>query len=301
MRLDGTEQSSNVQDRRSMKAPAAAGGGIVAIIIAVVFAYIQTGDGGQAIKAGVQAMQQQRAVAASVGESNAPVNPEEDQQAIFASKVLTTTEQIWGEHFPELWEAYPHIEGKAYQKPQLILFRDGVRSACGHATSAVGPFYCPGDSHVYLDLSFFDELKNRFGAPGDFACGYVIAHEVGHHIQNLLGLSMAVQRKQAEVSEAESNQLSVRLELQADFLAGVWAHYAATELNILEEGDVEEGIRAANAIGDDTLMKNAGAAVRPDAFTHGTSEQRIRWFLRGLKNGNLKEANVFFELQYDQL
>ncbi|MCR9296308.1 MAG: neutral zinc metallopeptidase, partial [bacterium] len=177
----------------------------------------------------------------------------------------------------------------------------GVSSACGMASAAMGPFYCPGDQNVYLDLSFFQEMREKFKAPGDFACAYVIAHEVGHHVQNLLGLSMEVQRAQQQSSKVEANNLSVRLELQADFLAGVWAHHAQKKMAILEEGDIGEAIRAAQAIGDDTLQRQATGRVVPDAFTHGSSEQRIRWFTQGLKSGNLEDLNLLFEMNYDEL
>lgn len=296
MRWQGREGSRNVEDRRSAKGPAVAGGGILAIVLAMLFAYFQSGgDVGQAVRQGLQEGQRQ-AVAAVAAKSNTPVNPEEDQQAKFAAVVLKDTEDVWDALFPQL-------VGKPYRYPKMVLFRDGVQSACGHATAAVGPFYCPGDSNVYLDLSFFDELRTKFKAEGDFACAYVIAHEVGHHIQNLLGLSMKVQRAQSQSSKVEANQLSVRLELQADFLAGVWAHHAQATKQILEEGDLGEAIRAAQAIGDDTLQREATGTVRPDAFTHGTSEQRIRWFTEGVRTGEFTEESLdaFFSLPYDQL
>jgi predicted metalloprotease len=293
--MEGREGSSNVEDRRNMK-PAAmvGGGGLMMIIIAVVFTLLRGGGVGDAVQVGVEQAQRQLATQVATG-SETPVNPEEDEQAIFASQVLKLTEDVWGDLFPRL-------VGKPYQEPILVLFRDGVSSACGRASSAMGPFYCPGDQKVYLDLSFFEEMRTKFSAPGDFASAYVIAHEVGHHVQNLLGLSMEVQRAQQQAgSKAEANSLSVRLELQADFLAGVWAHHAQKEMAILEEGDIGEAIRAAQAIGDDTLQKQATGRVVPDAFTHGTSEQRIRWFTKGLQSGNLEELGQLFEMEYDQL
>ncbi|MEO8270971.1 MAG: neutral zinc metallopeptidase, partial [Aureliella sp.] len=207
---------------------------------------------------------------------------------------LRYTEDVWGDIFPEM-------VGREYEQPKLMVYRGVVDSACGQATSAVGPFYCPGDMKVYLDLSFFDEMRTKFQAGGDFACAYVIAHEVGHHVQNLLGLSTKVQREQAQASKVEANNLSVRLELQADFLAGVWAHHAQKKMQILEDGDIGEAIHAAQAIGDDTLQRQAQGRVVPDSFTHGTSEQRIRWFTEGLKTGNFEDLNQLFTLPYEQL
>lgn len=299
MRWEGREGSKNVEDRRGMGGAAVAGGGgFLAVILAVVFAFLNSGGNvQQAVNQGVQELQNQQQVAqVNAAKSGQAVDPEEDLQAQFVGVVLKDTEDVWNELFPQLL-------GRPYREPKLILFRDGVQSACGHATSAVGPFYCPGDSNVYLDLDFFDEMETKFEAEGDFARAYVIAHEVGHHIQNLLGLSMKVQQLQAKSSKVESNRLSVRLELQADFLAGVWAHHAHRTKGILEEGDIKEAIVAAQAIGDDTLMKKASGRVVPDAFTHGSSEQRIRWFSEGLRSGEftVEALEQFFELEYSQL
>ena len=269
------------------------GGGIVAVIIAVIIALMNGQPAEQALQQGVQQLQQQQAAAqAAVGQGGEI--PADDEQARFVSVVLKDTEDVWNRLFPEL-------VGKPYQEPTLVLFRDAVQSACGRASSAVGPFYCPGDNNVYLDLSFFEEMRSKFKAPGDFACAYVIAHEVGHHIQNQLGLSMQVQAMQAKAGKVESNRLSVRLELQADFLAGVWAHHGQKMKQFLETGDIEEAIRAAQAIGDDTLQRQATGRVVPDAFTHGSAEQRIRWFTQGLRTGNLEDLNLLFELEYDEL
>lgn len=293
MRWQGREGSRNIEDRRSAAGPAmVGGGGIIAVIIAVIFTLMRGGDAQQALQVGVQQMQKQAAAQAAAAPQN--ISPEDDEQAAFVSVVLKDTEDVWNKLFPEL-------VGKPYQEPKLVLFRGAVDSACGRASSAVGPFYCPGDNNVYLDLSFFEEMRTRFKAPGDFACAYVVAHEVGHHVQNLLGLSMEVQRQQQRLSQTEGNRLSVRLELQADFLAGVWAHHAQKMKQILESGDIGEAIGAAQAIGDDTLQKQAQGRVVPDAFTHGTSEQRIRWFSYGLKTGNLDDLGLLFELEYDQL
>jgi len=213
-----------------------------------------------------------------------PVNPEEEELRQFTSAVLGSTEDIWGEIFRQ--------QGRQYDVPKLTVFSDRIQSACGLSSAAVGPFYCPGDRKVYLDLSFFRELQSRFRAPGDFAQAYVIAHEVGHHVQNMLGTMDQVNRLQARGGEREANQLSVRLELQADFYAGVWAHYAQRR-GILEEGDVEEALRAATAIGDDQLQKEAQGYVVPDSFTHGSSEQRMRWFRKGLETGDIRQGDTF--------
>ncbi|MEM8735129.1 MAG: neutral zinc metallopeptidase [Planctomycetota bacterium] len=298
MRLDNIEESRNVEDRRRMGGGAvvAGGGGLFAIIIAVVFTLLRGGDVQQAVGVAVEQAQQQAAVAQAQGaKAGPPPSPEEEAQKVFASKVLTLTEEVWTDLLPK-------EIGRQYQKPRLVFFTGSVKSACGTASSAVGPFYCPGDSQAYLDLSFFNDMATKFKAEGDFACAYVIAHEIGHHIQNLLGLSMEVQSRQARMRDkAEANQLSVRLELQADFLAGVWAHHAQRRFQVLERGDIGEALRAANAIGDDTLQRNATGTVRPDAFTHGTSEQRIYWFRRGLETGSLEELNLPFEVAYNQL
>jgi hypothetical protein len=209
----------------------------------------------------------------------------DDEAKEFVSVVLKDTEDVWGDLFARM--------GKAYEDPTLVLFDGQVQSACGFASAAVGPFYCPGDAHVYLDTSFFAELDQRFGVPGDFAQAYVIAHEVGHHVQNLLGISERVQRLRERVSEAEANRLSVRLELQADFFAGVWAHHAQRAKQILESGDVEEALSAASAIGDDRLQRQARGTITPDSFTHGTSEQRVRWFRRGFETGDPAQGDTF--------
>lgn len=208
-----------------------------------------------------------------------------DNEGRFVANVLESTEEVWDNLFKQ--------ESREYIKPVVRLFRDQEQSACGFATSAVGPFYCPADQKVYIDLGFYDELKNRFGAPGDFAQAYVIAHEVGHHVQNLLGITGKVDQMRSKLSEKEYNQLSVRLELQADFYAGIWAHYAQKTQNALEEGDIEEALNAANAIGDDRLQKQGSGEVVPDSFTHGTSAQRMRWFKKGFDTGDMKQGDTF--------
>jgi predicted metalloprotease len=211
--------------------------------------------------------------------------PEEDKLKDFVSAVLGSTEDTWGELFKQ--------SGRQYVDPKLVLFRGAVQSACGFAQAAVGPFYCPGDQKVYIDLGFYEELRNRFHAPGDFAEAYVIAHEVGHHVQNLLGISDKVAQAQQRGSREQANALSVRVELQADCLAGVWANHADASRHILERGDLESGLNAASAIGDDRLQMQSRGYVSPESFTHGSSQQRVRWFKRGLETGSVKECDTF--------
>jgi hypothetical protein len=213
-----------------------------------------------------------------------PVNPQEDELKQFSSVVLAETEDVWNTIFQQA--------GKRYREPTLSLFTRETRSACGVAGASVGPFYCSGDEKVYIDLSFYRDMKTRLGAPGDFAQAYVIAHEVGHHIQHLLGTMEQVDARQRRASETESNQLSVRLELQADFYAGVWAHYAARR-GIIEPGDIEEALGAASAVGDDRLQRQGQGYVVPDSFTHGSSEQRVRWFKRGYETGDIRQGDTF--------
>jgi predicted metalloprotease len=219
------------------------------------------------------------------GRQPGPPPPGQDQMADFVSVVLADTEDTWNAIFAEYGESYP--------EPVLTLFDGAVRSACGIQSAAVGPFYCPGDQHVYLDLTFFRDLQARFGAPGDFAQAYVIAHEVGHHVQNVLGISGQVSQRQQMSGPAEANALSVRLELQADCLAGVWGHHAQRMRNILEPGDLEEALRAAAAIGDDRLQRQAQGYAVPDSFTHGSSEQRVRWFRTGFETGDIDACDTF--------
>lgn len=279
MRWMGQRESDNVEDRRRAAGPVAlAGGGLGTLLIIVI---------GLLLGVNPLALLQQAQVAAPVNAPNAgPPDPAaEDERTKFVRVVLADTEDVWNDLFQR--------EGRTYQDPTLVLFSGRVQSACGMASAAVGPFYCPSDGKVYLDLSFFEELSDRFGAPGDFAEAYVIAHEIGHHVQKLLGISDQVSAMQARSGKAESNQLSVRLELQADFLAGVWAHHAQRMRNILEDGDVEEALRAATAIGDDRLQKESQGYVVPDSFTHGTSAQRVRWFRRGLQTGDMRAGDTF--------
>jgi len=222
------------------------------------------------------------------------VDPAEQPLKEFVSVVLADTEDVWGRLFQEQL-------GRQYRNPKLVLFSGQVESACGFASAAMGPFYCPADESVYLDLSFCEELQTRFKAPGDFAVAYVLAHEVGHHVQKQLGFTDLVDKQRGRVSEVEQNQLSVRLELQADFLAGVWAHHAEKMKQILEAGDVDEGLGAASAVGDDRLQKQAQGYIVPDSFTHGTSAQRAKWFRQGLETGDLGIAESLFELPEERL
>ncbi len=278
MRTDNQRESENVEDRRGMSKGAVVGGGLGAIIIAVIIG-LMGGDPSKLLEMG----------AGGGGEPTSeqiPDTPETREAKRFVSVVLADTEDVWRKILPEQG-------GLRYEDPVLVLFSGLVESACGRATASTGPFYCPGDRKLYLDFSFFDELRTKFKAPGDFAQAYVIAHEVGHHVQKLLGASDMVNKARARLNERDFNQLSVRLELQADFYAGVWAHHAQQMRKILEAGDIEEALRAANAIGDDRLQKQAQGHVMPDSFTHGTSEQRIRWFTKGFKSGDLRQGDTF--------
>ena len=281
MRWEGGRRSSNVEDRRGRGGGGAkAGLGGLGVLVVGGLVYLMTGDPEQAMRAAVQAGGQAPASAPA-----APPSPEEQRLADFSSVILADTEDVWSSVFAE--------RGSAYQPPKLVLFTDQVQSACGIQGAAVGPFYCPADQKAYIDLSFYSELRDRFGAPGDFAQAYVLAHEVGHHVQNLTGVSQRVHAERARSSKVAANQLSVRQELQADCYAGVWAHHANRDRQLLEPGDVEEGLRAAAAIGDDTLQRNAGRRVTPEAFTHGSAAQRQQWFARGMKTGSMEACDTF--------
>lgn len=228
----------------------------------------------------------QGAGSTSVQQQTAPQRPPaEDRLASFVSVVLADTEEAWHTAFRRA--------GKTYREPKLVLFKGAVRSACGHAEAAMGPFYCPGDQTIYIDLGFYDELKTRFKAPGDFAQAYVIAHEVGHHVQYLLGIAAQVRAAQERADTVERNRLQVRLELQADCLAGIWGYHANRVKKMLEDGDIEEALNAASAIGDDRIQRQTRGQIVPDAFTHGTSEQRVRWFTRGIESGDISLCNTF--------
>lgn len=270
--------SEDVEDRRSSggggKTVLGGGIGIVIVVLGLFFGKDLTGL--------VSQMPLDGAGQQTEGKKGVP----EDPQGRFVANVMQSTREVWEAEFSKM--------GKTYENPMLVLFRDGVQTACGSASAAVGPFYCPGDHKVYIDLSFYDELKNRFGAAGDFAQAYVIAHEVGHHVQNLLGISEKLDQARGRVSAAEYNRLSVKLELQADFFAGLWAHNAQNLKDFkLDEGDIEEALTAANAIGDDKLQKEATGEVKPDSFTHGTSQQRMYWFKKGFETGDIKQGDTF--------
>lgn len=281
MKWRGRRASHNVEDRRARsggRRPVAMGGGCGLIVIVLLFALL----GGDPI---ALLEQVNTASGPAAQYESSPLSPEQDELARFVSVVLADTEDVWHELFRQ--------QGRSYREPGLVLFSGSVQSACGYASAASGPFYCPPDQKVYIDLAFYEELKRRFGAPGDFAQAYVIAHEVGHHVQNLLGISGEVQSMRGRISKEDYNKLSVRLELQADYFAGVWAHHAQRTKQILEEGDIEEALRAANAIGDDSIQKRSRGYVVPDSFTHGTSEQRMRWFLKGFRSGDMTQGDTF--------
>lgn len=255
------------------------GGGLGMVVVAIVIALLG-GDPTVLLDSGVQ--QPSRSPAGGQYQAS---TPEEDQLADFVSVVLADTEDTWNRIFPQEF-------GGSYQEPNLVLFTGAVQSACGTASAAVGPFYCPADQQVYIDLSFYQDLKYKLGAPGDFAQAYVVAHEVGHHVQNLLGISDQVRATQSRVSETEANQLSVLQELQADCFSGIWAHNAARR-DLLEPGDIEEALNAASQIGDDSLQKQQRGYVNPDSFTHGSSAQRVEWFKRGFTSGDVDQCNTF--------
>lgn len=273
----GEEGSSNVEDRRGMSGGGlAVGGGIGGLIIYLIYSFlgVNSSDAPDLLP-GQHAQTQQGQ------QYNPQQSAANDSIAQFTSVVLKYTEEVWGDLMPN------------YRQPKLVMFTDQVQSACGSASSASGPFYCPGDEKVYIDLSFFRELKERFGAPGDFAMAYVIAHEVGHHVQNILGVSDKIHSLQQQSNEREGNKLSVQLELQADFYAGVWANHAQKMKHILQPGDIDDALRAANAIGDDRLQKETQGQIVPDAFTHGTSAQRMYWFKKGYDTGDIRQGDTF--------
>ena len=278
MRWRGRKQSANVEDRRGARAaPKLAGGGLGLLLLVGVGLFLGVDPSTLMQVVGTQQQTTTKPPAAG--------GALEDEQAQFVAVVLADTEDTWTEIFA--------TAGRQYRRPTLVLFSGAVQSACGFAQAAMGPFYCPADQKVYIDLSFYTDLQNRFQAPGDFAQAYVIAHEVGHHVQTLLGISEKVQRQKSGLSDAAANQLSVRLELQADCLAGIWAHDADRTRDLLEQGDIEEGLNAASAIGDDRLQKQSRGYVTPESFTHGSSEQRVRWFERGYASGNMKRCDTF--------
>lgn len=303
MRWRGNRRSSNVEDRRSMRASGigGSGGGGILRLLPLIFRFLGfkgtlvllvcagayglfTGNLGSILN--TFGLQQ----GATTSQPAMPLQEtaKEKELVEFVSVILADTEETWTTLFNQ--------RGMAYKEPHLVLFRDVVTSACGMAQSVTGPFYCPGDQKVYIDLGFYDQLKNRFNAPGDFAQAYVIAHEVGHHIQTLLGISEKVRAASHRLSQADANKLSVQQELQADCFAGVWANHANNNRQLLEAGDVEEGLAAASAIGDDTIQKQSQGYVSPDSFTHGSSAQRVRWFKTGLASGKMESCDTFNDL-----
>lgn len=271
-------QSDNIEDRRGLSGGGLAIGGGLGSIVILVLALLLGADPRKLLE------QLPQESPGSRTQSSRALNPQEEELKQFVAVVLAETEDVWTDVFRQ--------NGRQYRKPTLVLFSGRVDSACGQASAAVGPFYCSGDEKLYIDLSFFSELKTRFGAPGDFAIAYVVAHEVGHHVQHLLGTTARTSAAQRRMSEAQANQLSVRVELQADFMAGVWAHYAKNR-GIVEPGDVEEALGAASAVGDDRLQKEGQGYVVPDSFTHGTSAQRASWFRRGLETGDIRQGDTF--------
>lgn len=282
MLWQGRRQSANVDDRRGMSGgKLAAGGGIIGIIALVINLLLGGGGDGNT---------QLPQIPVQSKELSPQETAADEQRAGFVKVVLADTEDVWGALLKQTGENYP--------APTLVLFRDAVQSACGNASAASGPFYCPADNDLYIDLSFYEELQSRFKAPGDFAMAYVVAHEVGHHIQNLMGTSDKVQRLRGKVGKEEYNQYSVRLELQADFYAGVWAHHAQKikaddGRNIIDAADINEALNAANAIGDDRLQKEGQGYIVPESFTHGTSAQRMYWFKKGFETGDVKQGDTF--------
>ena len=279
MRLDNEQESQNVEDRRGFRvSKGVAGGGIGSIAIILIALFF-------GVDPSVILQDNPQTNVAPERSEQSPQTGVRDEGREFVARVLGSTEQTWGEIFQRA--------GRTYAQPKLVLFSGQVQSACGFAQTAAGPFYCGNDQKVYIDLAFFRELHDRFKAPGDFAQAYVIAHEVGHHVQNLLGIMGKVQARQSRAREREANDLSVRLELQADCLAGIWASFANRERKILEPGDVEEGLNAAAQIGDDMIQKRAQGYVVPEGFTHGSANQRVSWFRRGIQTGDLKQCDTF--------
>ncbi len=278
MRWERGRRSENIEDRRGMRvSPRVAGGGLGVIVIVLIAMFLGVDP---------RLLTQLVPTEQSAPQQGVERSPEEaDPLADFVSVVLADTEDVWNDLFQR--------GGQTYREPVLVLFSGAVQSACGMADAAVGPFYCPADEKVYIDLAFYRDLRSRFQAPGDFAQAYVIAHEVGHHVQNLLGIAGQVHERRQRVSEAEANALSVRLELQADCLSGVWAHHAHRAREILEQGDVEEALNAAAQIGDDRMQMRGRGFVAPDSFTHGSGEQRVRWFRQGLESGDLQQCDTF--------
>lgn len=277
MRWRGERQSTNIEDRRGVSVGRVAAGGGLGTLLLMVLALVFGVDPRQFLD------QSPTSPPAQV-QTSRPQNAEEEELKQFVAVVLAKSEDVWTDVFRQ--------SGRQYREPTLVLFTDQVRSACGIAGAAVGPFYCPGDEKVYIDLAFYEQLRREFQAPGDFAQAYVVAHEVGHHVQKLLGISDRVEAMQGRVSEVQANQLSVRLELQADYFAGVFARHVQNQ-GLLEAGDIEEALRAATAVGDDQIQRRTAGYVVPDSFTHGTSEQRLRWFKKGYETGDMRAGDTF--------
>lgn len=280
MKWQGRRESGNLEDRRGMSGgKVVAGGGIIGVIILLITMF--GGQDAQNLVPVIEQLNQQQGP-----QTERELTPEEIETGKFVDALLTDNEEVWGKIFQE--------NGMTYKEPNLVLFTGQVETACGGATSASGPFYCPGDQKVYMDMDFFKELKSKFGAKGgDFAVAYVVAHEIGHHVQTLLGTSGKVREMQEGMSQKEANKLSVALELQADFYAGVWTHHNQKMTQMLEPGDIEEALSAANAVGDDAIQKKMQGQVVPDSFTHGTSEERMFWFKKGFETGDIKQGNTF--------
>jgi predicted metalloprotease len=288
MRWEGAEQSENLEDRRRFGPKTLAAGGVGTLVILVVGCLL--GVDPQTLQKFVGNAQ----VAEERKDDQTPPTPAEERSRAFAATILRFTEKVWDEQF--------RSAGKRYEPPHMVLFSNRVETGCGVAPSAVGPFYCPADRTVYLDPTFFDELAGKLGgSQAEFSQAYVIAHEVGHHVQNLLGYSSIVDEKRRTSSKAEANRWSVRLELQADYLAGVWAYHGQKEFNFIEAGDIESAIKTANAIGDDRLQRRATGFTSPENYTHGTSEQRVKWFRRGLQTGDMTRMKELFHLPYEEL
>jgi len=277
MRWKGREQSGNVEDRRGLSGKQVIAGGSIGTIIIALLVWILGGNP-------MQVLNNLGSSDSNTTEESA-TTPADDELTQFVSTVLKDTEDVWNTLFSQ--------SGKTYREPKLVIYSQATQSACGYSSAATGPFYCPGDEKVYIDLDFLEQLQQQLGAPGDFAMAYIISHEIGHHVQNQLGIMEQMQSMKSRVSEAEYNQYNVRLELQADFLAGVWAHHAQKMKDILEEGDIEEALNAASAVGDDRIMMEQQGYVVPDAFTHGTSEQRLRWFTKGFQTGHPNQGDTF--------
>ena len=290
MKLDGRRESTNVDDRRGKGGKIIAGGGIGVIIVAIIMTLMQGGSVGDVINVATQQAAQNKTE--QKADQSTSFTPEEQELAKFSKQILAGTEDVWTKEFEKM--------GRKYECPRLVLYTGSTQSGCGTGTAQMGPFYCSADQCVYIDLSFFMDMKKTLGADGDFAYAYVIAHEVGHHVQYLLGTLSDAHQKMSRLSEKESNKISVRLELQADFYAGVWAHHDNAMFGSLEEGDVDEAILCAQKIGDDYLQKKARGYAQPETFNHGTSAQRSKWLKRGISTGDIKQGDTF-KMPFEQL